>query len=349
MNGPDGARPTLLLTPPPPDGEPPAMVAGPAPMTAGPAAPALRLTLPPADAPVDHVMVVPGPAQAVTAGARAQAVDVALPRLENERAYRIVREVAQAHSGSAGYSAVVVPPADDPAGVGLRFGILLFGQRSGHLGSVLRLTHGRDADLLARILGPAAADVLATTTAADPGSRLDPVDGAPLWAGRWTALLQQLGAEPACQAAQNEEAIEALFRPAERIAVALGLDTERALAVAFDVVVEMGLEAGLDRITEVCGPLRTEAQRRHALASLGHADLAAFQAGTSWTPPDGRFNLQTHAALVAALRERGDVPLPDADDLVDRLVRYATDDAARSRLTALRGSTSFAGVRHARD
>src|SRR5207244_3551556 len=128
------------------------------------------------------------------------------------------------------------------------------------------------------------------------------------------------GEEPAFQAAQNEAAIEHQFRPMLNVAFGLGFTSDRGLAMVFDRVVTEGLGTGVRQVVQAAGALRTAAQRAHALHILGYTNLAAFQATTGWTPQDGNFGPETHAALVGALRQQGGATLPIARELMTRLV-----------------------------
>lgn len=257
--------------------------------------------------------------------------------LDNAVIYRIIREVALADSGDDLYSAV---STEDATRLGLCFGLVLFPQASSHLGSALRLMQTRNAAAFAESFGPAAAELLAVTNAPTSQARLQPVAGEPLTSDAWLDRFRNAGAVPEFQAAQNEEAIEHQFRPMLRIALDLGFATDRALAMVYDRVVTRGLGGGLRWVVETAGPLRTAGQRSAALELLGAADLATFQASTGVTRRDGRFDLETHAALVAALRRQGKIPLPSATDLQCRLVAAATG-AAKERLAGLLESDAF--------
>jgi len=255
--------------------------------------------------------------------------------LDNQAIYRIVREVAYPLSGDELYSAVA---ADEQ--LGLLYGLVLFPQASAHLGSVLRLMRSRAEAAFLDVFGAAADELLAVTGAPTATARLAPVHGQLLWKAPWLARFRRAGQVPAFQAAQNEEAIEHQFRPLLGPALALGLTTERALAVAYDAVATRGVGGGIRWLVEAAGPLRTQQQRTHALSSLGFADVASFQASVDWLPKDGVFGPVTHAALVGALRRQGDLPLPTPGDLVARLVDAADGDA-RGRLERLRDSDTL--------
>src|SRR5262249_49170899 len=141
----------------------------------------------------------------------------------------------------------------------------------------------------------------------------------------------------AFQAAQNEHAIEGLFRPMLRYAVELGIDTDRAMAMMFDRVLTRGVGGGVRWVVRVAGPLRTAAQREAALETLGFDDLRDFQVSTGWLSPTGVFGPDTHCAMVGALRRAGELLLPRAADYMCRMVG-AAEDAARERLERLRDS-----------
>jgi peptidoglycan hydrolase-like protein with peptidoglycan-binding domain len=268
--------------------------------------------------------------------------------LDFREMYRIIREVASVDSGADGYAAVTPDAGPTARGsttsggrqFGLGFGLVLFTQASGHLGSVLRLMQARDPSTFTDVFGPDADALIATTTAPTEGARLQPVGGVPLSDATWVDRFRRAGTVPVFQAAQNEEAIEAQFRPMLDVAFGLGFCTDRALAMVYDRVVTRGLGTGLRWIVETAGPLRTGAQRQHALDVLGFDDLSDFQGVVGWTPQDGVFGPETHAALVGALRRQGDVPTPDPVALCATLIA-AAEGPARARLTRLRDSTAF--------
>jgi hypothetical protein len=187
------------------------------------------------------------------------------------------------------------------------------------------------------VFGPGADELVAVTGAATPAGRLAPVQQRFLWQEPWLTRFRRAGEVTAFQAAQNEEAIEHQFRPMARPALALGLSTERALAVAYDAAATRGVGGGIRWLVEAAGPLRTEQQRTSALRSLGFADLPSFQQSVGWLPADGIFGPETHAALVGALRQQGDAPLPTAMELVASLVE-AAEGEAHERLELLEES-----------
>jgi hypothetical protein len=268
--------------------------------------------------------------------------------LENETIYRIIREVAEADSGDAVYVATSADREFETSGhaaykqrhFGLGFGILLATQESGRLGRVLELTRQRDPQGFANIFGSDTDALLATTNSPTSEQRLQPVMGEPLWSQRWIERFQRLGALPACQYAQNEEAIEDLFRPMLKVAASLGIVSDRGLAMMFDRIVTRGLGGGLRWVVQAAGPLGTETQRDHALQLLGYRDVRGFQAATPGLPQDGILGVETYAELVAALRRQGSGTLPSPSEYVCRMVSGASGPAQR-RLLRLRDSAAF--------
>jgi hypothetical protein len=268
--------------------------------------------------------------------------------LDNQRIYAIVREVAVAHSGDAAYSAVSADaefstPGHPDAGsrhLGLGFGLVLFTQESGQLGAVLELWRARTPAGFAEALGPSARSVIEVTGGPDAQSRLAPVDGMPLWADSWLARFRAGGTAAECQAAQNQHAIEAQFRPAMALAVHLGLDTERTLAMVYDSVVARGLGSGLRWVVQTCAPLRTRTQREHALGVLACPSVADFQTAAGLAPT-GTLDALSLAALCAAASREGYLPRPDAGEQGRRLV-LAAAGPARERLERLWVSTVLA-------
>jgi hypothetical protein len=263
--------------------------------------------------------------------------------LDNREMYRIIRAVAAGHSGDDLYSSTVVQE-----GFGLCFGIALFSQASGHLGSVLRLMQRRDDSSFHDVFGPGADELLTVTNAARREDRLGPVAGDNLGSNDWLARFRQAGSITAFQAAQNEEAIEALFRPILRVSRELGINTDRSLAMVYDRVITRGVGGGLRWVIGAAGPLRTSEQRMSALAALDFDDLKDFQRSTGWVPADGVFGPETHAALVGALRRAEASLLPSASDYMARMVDGADGDV-RARLIQLRDSVQFDDVAYAFD
>jgi hypothetical protein len=241
--------------------------------------------------------------------------------LDNQTIYRIIRAAADSLSGDTLYSAV---SADDQ--LGLLYGLVLFPQASKHLGSLLRLMRSRAEAAFLDTFGSAADELLAVTGAATAADRLRAVSGQFLWHEPWPSRFRHAGTIPEFQAAQNEEAIENQFRPIVKPTLALGLSSERGLAIAYDAVATRGIGGGLHWLVDAAGPLRTQQQRANALRVLGFPDLASFQQTVPWLRADGAFGPDTHAALVDALRRQGDVPMPTADELVATLVEAAEGD-----------------------
>jgi hypothetical protein len=180
------------------------------------------------------------------------APETAASELGLQEIYRIVRVCGEGISGDDLYASVA---GDQGESTGLAFGMSHFTQASGMLGRVLAKMRERDAALFSQCFGSDADALLATTNASTPAARLAPVGGMPLWSATWRDRFRLAGAFPECQAAQNEVAIEEQFRPMLPTVMAHGLVTDRALAVAYDLVATYGFDDGLRRILEAIGPM----------------------------------------------------------------------------------------------
>ena len=268
--------------------------------------------------------------------------------LTNQRMYEIIRQVSAGHSGDALYAAISPDREFTTPGhrayqkrhFGLGFGILLFTQESGQLGAVLQLMHDRDPERFASIFGKDSDALLSVTSAETPEARLQPVGGESLSGPTWIARFQAAGAYPVFQAAENEQAIEGIFRPLLHVAEGFGLLTDRLLGMALDIAVGRGVGGAIRWLAHHIGPFETPGQREHAIASLGVDNLENFQAEVGWTPQDGQFGPETHAALAGALRRLDIIPMPRGSDLACRMVARA-EGALKQRLLRLRDSTSF--------
>jgi len=269
-------------------------------------------------------------------------------QLTNQAMYEIIRQVAVGHSGDALYSAISTDREFATSGqgafqkrhFGLEFGLLRFTQESGQLGAALQLMHDRDPERFSKIFGADSSALLAVTNAATPEARLQPVSGENLWSPTWVSRFQEAGAYPLYQAAQNELAIEGLFRPLLHVAGGFGLVTDRLLAMALDIAVVRGVGGAIRWLAHHIGPFETSAQRYHAIEALGVDNLVNFQAEVGWTPQDGQFGPETHAALAGALRRLDIIPMAKSSDLACRLVA-AAEGALKQRLLRLRDATSF--------
>ena len=252
-------------------------------------------------------------------------------------------------SADAEFNGVLGPdhPAYRRHHLGLSFGIVGFNQDTGHLGQLLLAMRERDAAKFAEIFGPDAESLLRITTTRGPRSmesregrsaRVQPVSGADLWQDPWLARFREAGAYKPFQAVQNRLAAEWFLDPLLGFAHRMGLNTERALAMAMDRASQMGVAASEQWIANSCGPLQTPQQRQQALAALGFSDLGSFQAAHAGLESDGQWGPRTHAALVEGLRDggRSPVPLPALDQMLDALVRRAAQSPWFARMQALR-------------
>jgi hypothetical protein len=270
---------------------------------------------------------------------------IAAPAADGEpltirRKFEILLPAAANESGDRRYTAVL----GDVDGHGLHWGLVLFTQKSGALGKVLSACERRDPSQFRQTFGAAQADqLLQVTTAASPADRLAPVASARLWSPDWIEKFRLAGEIQAFQAAQNEIAIEHYFDRNLGFAAALGLTTDRALAMVFDRTIHMGIGGARRWILQAVSPITDDAARASALSALGHADLAAFQRAAQLEPTN-RFGTQTHAALLAALRGLGakaPFALPSVAEMLDRLVAAATGQPFELRVRGLRTSTTY--------
>jgi hypothetical protein len=266
--------------------------------------------------------------------------------LDNEEAFRIAMTVADGWSGTDGWAAVGEDlearshgsDATSARHLGLGFGLLLFTQESGLLGEVLRLFRERDPDAWGQAFGSDAAALLATLTAGVAEQRLAPVGGSLVWEAPWPERFRGAGGLPPCQYAQNEVAVERVVRPTADLALALGLTTDRGLAMAVDFVVAGGVGRGLHRLVAAACPFTSSTDIEEAMRSVGCADVAAVQARAD-VPRTGLWDPATVAGLMSLRREAG-LDRAGSEELQGRLISRSSGPR-RDRLRALRSSTTL--------
>jgi hypothetical protein len=291
----------------------------------------------------------------------------ALAPLEIEDKRRIIERIAQTESGAHRYGAINADgefkgrfgpehPAYQAYHIGLSYGIIQFAQDGGALGQLLTMMRERDPQAFAEIFGPHADELVTVATAPGPSSRdvpegrsarVQPVGGSDIWEGDWPDRFRRAGDHVPFQAAQNELAATNYLEPMLQYAGWLGLNTDRALTMVVDRAVQMGVNGARQWIIGAVGPITTPALRQQALASLGHADLRAFQEATPGLEPDNLWGPMTHAALVAALRGLGPaspIPVPTLDQMLDAMVRHAQGELWANRVERLRTATDFSDV-----
>jgi hypothetical protein len=266
--------------------------------------------------------------------------------------FEIIMPVLLRESGDDRYSAVAGSiEYDDPSHpayqrthYGVHWGIASFNQRSGALGQVLRACAMRDSARFAQHFGASVVEQLLDVTKADtPDARLAPVGGSLLWSPHWLDLFRRAGDIGPFQAAQNEVAIERYVDRNLGFASALGLLTDRALAMVFDRTIQMGIAGARAWILGAVSPLTDDSKVQQAVQALGHADLAAFQQAAG-LPASGRLGTQSHAALLGALRglgERAPFRVPPVAEMLDRMVTAAAGRRFERRVRELRASSSF--------
>jgi hypothetical protein len=296
-----------------------------------------------------------------SAGRRAMAHKLATNELDLAEKFRIVQLVAEFESGlQAGdldqpqrreraYGAVNA----NTDGAGLSWGLIQFTQSGGALGDVLSAAEQRDPAQFAAVFGDDSQALLATTGAATSSERMQPVAGANLWEAPWIARFRAAGAVAACQAAQNQVAIERYFDPLLAFADWLGFDSERALTMLYDRGVQQGLGRGPAWIMAAAGPIRSERQDLpRALLALGHADLRAFQRSVPGLTVDGRFGAKSHAALTAALRDLGSASpftVNSRDEMLSLMVTAAADESEVAGTAFAEAQTALAAAPQRQD
>lgn len=273
----------------------------------------------------------------------------------------ILARIAPFESGTDGFARTIEDgefagrfgsshPAHQRFHLGLTFGAFPFVQEQGTLGQLLALMRERDrASFDANF--PDADQLIAVTTAADGprawespdglSARLRPVAGKPLWQEPWLARFKRAAAHPPFQGAQNELAARLYVQPVLQVAQQIGLDSEQGLTLLIDRAVQMGAPAALAWVLEAATPVETPALRQRALASLGQADLAAFQRAAR-LPVTGLWDVATHAALIAALRSSPNSPTPvlSGNEIVAAMLRHAQGMPWAERMARLRDATS---------
>ena len=252
------------------------------------------------------------------------------------------------------YASVVPETAPTSAPyAGLSFGIAPFTQWSGALGELLKVMEKRDAGALQRIFGPKWKDLRDTATAAKAADRMKAVDGQDLWREPWLTRFKKAGEHKPFQAAQNETAAALYLKPMIPIAYGLGLNSDRGLAMLAALVrrlsfnLESPVSVALDWAVTAVSPLKTDAQRQQALATLG----AAFQKAQQIKPDAKAWSNIQHYEVLAALRKGGHspVPLPTRAQMLDLMVKRAIDykDLATGELGSLRTVGTLKDVEYA--
>lgn len=222
------------------------------------------------------------PAPSVTVAPPVQAA------LSLEALFPIVERVARGISGAAGYRYM----GEDPDGAGLRYGLLGLRLDTGDMGQVLALARDRNEAGFAAALGEHAATLLSTVNASNPTARKMPVAGTPLWTEPWKSTLSRVAEQDIFRAAQNEYATSWLLMPAADLVLAQpGLASGVSLAMALDLLAEMGRETGMIALQSALatGPT-TPAALKVALTAacpscrLRLEDLARDKALADWRP-----------------------------------------------------------------
>lgn len=269
----------------------------------------------------------------------------------------VLARIMPFESGADGYARVVedgefagrfgtAHPAYNRYHLGLTFGAFPFVQEHGTLGQLLAMMRERDRAAFDSTFPEAEQLIAVTTTGEGPRAwesrdglspRLAPVAGKRLWEEPWIGRFKRAGQHPVFQGAQNELAARLYVQPVLPVARQIGLDSDQALTLVVDRAVQMGPQAALAWILEAATPVETPALRQRALASLGHADVQAFQRAQR-LPITGTWDVASHAALIAALRDHPNSPTPvlGRDEIVAAMLRHAQGTPWAERMKKLR-------------
>ncbi len=122
-------------------------------------------------------------------------------------------------------------------GAGLSFGIIQWAQKVGNLGVLLAEMHRTDPERFVATFGPHWRELLQVTAA----SSLAPVGGTVLWREPWVGRFKAAGRDPVFIEVQNRLARQGHhFQGAVEAANALGVATERSMALLYDTSVQQG-------------------------------------------------------------------------------------------------------------
>jgi hypothetical protein len=268
--------------------------------------------------------------------------------------FRLVQQVAPFESGAEGYSAIdadgefndATHSAYQRTHLGLSWGLVQFNQRGGGLGRVLVACERRAPVLFRETFGKERDRLIHVSTAATEEERIQPVGGTPLWHEPWIARFRHAGRVPQFQAAQNEVAIEAYLDPNLSFAAALGLDSDRALAMLYDRCVHMGNAAARRFVIDALTPLRDEAAIHGALQAVGQDSVQAFQRSVGLAE-SATLGPKGHAALIGAVRKLGAksaVKVPALSELLDKLVQASHGRRFEQRMIQLRASSELSDL-----
>jgi len=190
-------------------------------------------------------------------------------------------------------------------GAGLSFGIIQWAQKPGTLGVLLGEFQKADPARFVRVFGAQATRMLSL---AEAGS-LSAIHGVYLWQEPWVSRFRAAGRDPVFIAVQNRLAREDKhFRGAVLAAKALGVETERSMALMYDTAVQQGPVFAI-RLAErvrasTVGESEAEVLRRFALLAPAHfrsvsppvkaypsGHIAWKKTGDEWHAWAGRFDL----------------------------------------------------------
>ncbi len=123
-------------------------------------------------------------------------------------------------------------------GHGIAFGLIQFNQKAGSLPTLMKEMHAKDPAKFNQVFGSDAQRVL------DAGF----VRSANLASPEMKARFREAGAHPAFQQVQRDLAKREYFDPAQRVAEANGIKSERGMAMLFDASVQLGVGGMTSRL-----------------------------------------------------------------------------------------------------
>ena len=188
----------------------------------------------------------------------------------------------------------------DDNGAGVSFGLIQFNQKAGSLPTLLQRMHDQDGGKFDQIFGPYAANL--QSSAWVRGANLNDPD--------LKARMVTAGRDPEFQQVQRDLAREAYYDPASRLLDGVGLTSERAHAMAFDISVQYGVggfasklqaavaggggeRAILTRLADLSDTHTYDNNRRHRILSDPNLSDGPVESTPAPQPPPGQGGVYT--------------------------------------------------------
>jgi len=182
-------------------------------------------------------------------------------------------------------------PASGKTHIGLSFGIIQFTQDGGALGDLVRSMLSKNPEKFKRIVGSTWQELVNVLTApgrsglnsgALRGPRVQKVrvkigegelEHRDLWESPWTEIFNRLGRDAEFQSVQNEMAVALYLKPITPTLKSLGLTSEKAVAMAFDLAVHRGVSGARSFINSRVGQSETETLKNIAKDNVRSKDI----------------------------------------------------------------------------